>query len=71
VRDALHAFRALVGKAPPDDPAQAKLVLPAEQAALEVYGARIERMLAARRDAGETQGEATANSDEPGDKVGS
>jgi hypothetical protein len=47
VRAALHAFRALVGKAPPDDPAQLDLVLPAEHAALEVYGRRIERFIEA------------------------
>ena len=47
VRDALHAFRKLIGKAPPDDPAQADLLLPAERAALEVYGMRIERLVAA------------------------
>lgn len=47
VRQALHDFRVLVGKAPPDDPAHADLLLPAEQVALEVYGARIERILAA------------------------
>jgi len=48
VRDALHRFRELVGKAPPDDPAQADLLQPAERVALEVYGARVERILAAR-----------------------
>lgn len=47
VREALHDFRALVGKAPPDDPAHADLLLPAERVALEVYAARIERILAA------------------------
>jgi hypothetical protein len=49
VRDALHAFRELVGKAPPDDPVQTDLVLPAERIALELYGARIARVLAARQ----------------------
>jgi hypothetical protein len=57
VRDALHAFRQLVGKAPPDDPAHADLLLPAERAALEVYGARIERMLSARRAGAQTDGD--------------
>ena len=46
VRDALQAFRALVGKAPPDDPDQSGLLLPAERVALEVYGRRIDRLLA-------------------------
>jgi len=49
VQDALHAFRDLVGKAPPDDPTQVDLVLPAEHAAMEVYGARIARFIAAER----------------------
>jgi hypothetical protein len=49
VRDALHAFRALVDKAPPDDPAHADLLLPAERVALELYAARIERFVAARQ----------------------
>jgi hypothetical protein len=49
VRDALHAFRALVAKAPPDDPDHADLLLPAERVALELYAARIERFVAARQ----------------------
>ncbi|MGD9408993.1 MAG: peptidoglycan-binding protein, partial [Thiohalocapsa sp.] len=49
VRRALHAFRSLVGKAAPENPAHSDLLLPAERVALEVYGARIERMLAAER----------------------
>jgi hypothetical protein len=53
VRAALHAFRELVGKAEPDDPAHADLLLPAERVALEVYGARIERLVGVRRAAGE------------------
>ncbi|NBC11864.1 MAG: hypothetical protein GVY09_00685 [Gammaproteobacteria bacterium] len=48
VRKALHAFRELVGKSAPEDPAQADLLLPAERVALEVYGARIERILATK-----------------------
>lgn len=40
-RDALQAFRALVGKAAPDDPALADRLMPAERAALEIYDARI------------------------------
>jgi hypothetical protein len=46
VRDALQAFRVLVGKAPPDDPDQSGLLFPAERVALEVYGRRIARLLA-------------------------
>jgi hypothetical protein len=46
VREALYDFRALVGKAAPADPAHTDLLLPAERVALEVYGARIERLLA-------------------------
>ncbi len=46
VRDALHAFRELVGKAPPDDPANIDLVLPAEHAAMEAYGRRIAHFIA-------------------------
>ncbi len=49
VRDALHAFRALIGKSEPDDPAQADLLLPAERVALEVYADRIARLTALRR----------------------
>lgn len=51
VRNALNAFRKLVGKAPPQDPAQADLLLPAERIALEMYAARIKRFLAASRPA--------------------
>jgi hypothetical protein len=49
VREALHAFRELVGKTPPDDPAHLDLLLPAERAALEIYGARVARLVAAAR----------------------
>ncbi len=48
VRDALTAFRKLVGKAPPVDATQTDLLLPAERVALEIYGARIERFVAAQ-----------------------
>lgn len=48
VLDALKAFRELVGKAPPDDPAEMALLLPAERIALEIYGARIDRFVAAQ-----------------------
>ncbi len=70
VRDALHAFRALVGKAPPDDPAHLDLLLPAERVALEVYGARVERILAARRDESQAQGEAAARTSGAGADAG-
>ncbi len=43
LREALHAFRKLVGKAEPDDPAYADLLMPAELVALEVYNQRIAR----------------------------
>jgi len=49
VRDALQAFRTLVGKAPPDDPDQSGLLLPSERVALEVYGRRIDRLFAERQ----------------------
>lgn len=48
VREALNAFRKLVGKAPPVDPTQTDLLLPAERVALEIYGARIEAFVAAQ-----------------------
>lgn len=48
VWEALNAFRELVGKAAPNNPEQANLLLPAERIALEIYGARIERFVAAR-----------------------
>jgi hypothetical protein len=60
VRAALHAFRELVGKAEPDDPAHADLMLPAERVALEVYGARIERLVAAYRAAAEAEQDTAA-----------
>jgi hypothetical protein len=41
VRKALNAFRDKVGKAEPDDPAHADLLLPAERIALEAYDRRI------------------------------
>jgi hypothetical protein len=63
VREALHAFRELVGKAPPDDPAVADLVLPAEQVALEVYGRRIARWIS-------EQQRAAAEADEADDAPG-
>jgi hypothetical protein len=47
VREALHAFRELVGKAPPDDPLELDLLFPAERAALEVYGERMRRFIEA------------------------
>jgi hypothetical protein len=66
VRAALHAFRELVGKAEPDDPAHADLMLPAERVALEVYGARIERLVAAHRAAAEAgQDSAATRQQEP------
>jgi hypothetical protein len=43
LREALHAFRKLVGKAEPDDPAYADLLMPAELVALEIYNQRIAR----------------------------
>ncbi len=48
VLDALNAFRELVGKAPADDPVEVDLLLPAERVALEIYGARIDRFVAAQ-----------------------
>jgi hypothetical protein len=60
VRAALHAFRELVGKAEPDDPAQADLLLPAERVALETYGKRIERLVAAHATRGPGQDAAAA-----------
>jgi hypothetical protein len=41
VHQALERFRALVGKAPPDDPAHADRLMPAERVALEIYGRRL------------------------------
>lgn len=46
LRDALQAFRALVGKAAPDDPAYLNKVMPAERVALEIYDQRIARYAA-------------------------
>ncbi len=43
VHKALRAFRTLVGKAEPDDPAHARLLLPAERVALEIYDQRLAR----------------------------
>jgi len=63
VRDALHAFRALMGKAPPDDPAQVDLLLPAERVALEVYGARVMRILSDLHDATKPQETVTVKTD--------
>lgn len=45
-RAALRAFRDLVGKAEPDDPAHCDLLLPAERVALELYDLRIARYAA-------------------------
>jgi len=63
VRDALHAFRALMGKAPPKDPALVDLLLPAERVALEVYGARVMRILSDLNDGTEPQGKVTVKTD--------
>jgi len=63
VRDALHAFRALMGKAPPEDPALVDLLLPAERVALEVYGARVMRILSDLNDGTEPQGKVTVKTD--------
>jgi hypothetical protein len=41
VRKALHAFRELVGKDVPDDPAHINRLMPAERIALEVYDRRL------------------------------
>jgi hypothetical protein len=46
LRAALHAFRKRVGKAEPDDPAHADLLLPAERVALEIFDQRIARYAA-------------------------
>jgi hypothetical protein len=46
LREALRGFRALVGKAEPDDPALADKVLPAERIALELYDQRVARYAA-------------------------
>jgi hypothetical protein len=46
LRDALHAFRKLVGKAEPDDPAYVDKLMPAERVALEIYDQRIARYAA-------------------------
>ncbi len=46
VLKALRAFRTLVGKAEPDDPAHARLLLPAERVALEIYDQRLARYAA-------------------------
>ncbi|MBK8637318.1 MAG: peptidoglycan-binding protein [Chromatiaceae bacterium] len=43
VHKALRAFRTLIGKAEPDDPAHARLLLPAERVALEIYDQRLAR----------------------------
>jgi len=44
--EALHAFRTLVGKAEPDDPAYLDKLMPAERVALEIYDQRIARYAA-------------------------
>jgi hypothetical protein len=68
VRDALLAFRRLIGKEPPDDPAHADLLMPAERVALEVYGQRIERILSARRAArAANSGTSTPDPESPDD----
>jgi hypothetical protein len=41
IRQALRAFRILVGKAEPDNPADRTLLMPAERVALELYDQRI------------------------------
>jgi peptidoglycan hydrolase-like protein with peptidoglycan-binding domain len=46
LREALQAFRQLVGKAEPDDPAAADKLLPSERVALELYDQRIARYAA-------------------------
>ncbi|MBP6583223.1 MAG: peptidoglycan-binding protein [Chromatiaceae bacterium] len=46
VLKALRAFRTLVGKAEPDDPVHASLLLPAERVALEIYDQRLARYAA-------------------------
>ena len=46
VSKALHAFRKLVGKDQPDDPAHLNRLLPAERIALEIYDQRLARYAA-------------------------
>ena len=50
VQKALHSFRSRVGKAEPDDPAHANLLMPAERIALEVYDQRLTRYAALQAD---------------------
>lgn len=46
VGKALHAFRELVGKDEPDDPAHTDLLMPTERVALEIYDRRLARYAA-------------------------
>ncbi len=46
VREALQAFRAMVGKDAPTDPAQLAMLLPTERVALELYDRRLARYAA-------------------------
>ena len=48
-REALQAFRELVGKAAPDDPALVDSLMPSERVALEIYDQRIARYAALQR----------------------
>ncbi|NEV62150.1 peptidoglycan-binding domain-containing protein [Thiorhodococcus minor] len=49
VREALHAFRELVGKDDPDAPALVDRLMPAERVALEMYDWRVARYAALQR----------------------